>query len=271
MIKIVISDLDGTLLHHGDNYSSEQISHRNIEAIKQLQLKGIEFAIATGRGMGYKSHVEKQLNQKINYVGHNGQEVVLQDDKLIKNDKFSIEELFFVATRLKDIPLNFNILTEDDKSQLYMFNKEVYPFVCHSEVLRDRSFCHNMLPLDSIKGRTDLKFGRMSLLVEPNQMEELKSLIEPLFNGEYDIFSSDIDFIDFAKPNSNKGQGVKCLIDHLGINEDEVAIIGDEENDISMFKLTNNSYCMEHAKEHIKAKANYSVKSVADMIDDLLK
>ena len=44
MIKLIASDMDGTLIN-----SSHEISSRNLNAIRRAQESGIEFAIATGR------------------------------------------------------------------------------------------------------------------------------------------------------------------------------------------------------------------------------
>ena len=44
MIKLIVSDMDGTLLAHGFINSKG-----NIEAIRYAQSKGVQFAIATGR------------------------------------------------------------------------------------------------------------------------------------------------------------------------------------------------------------------------------
>ena len=44
MIKLIASDMDGTLIN-----SSHEISSRNLNAIRKAQESGIEFAIATGR------------------------------------------------------------------------------------------------------------------------------------------------------------------------------------------------------------------------------
>ena len=44
MIKLIASDMDGTLLN-----KQMQISSENISAIKEAQAKGIEFLVATGR------------------------------------------------------------------------------------------------------------------------------------------------------------------------------------------------------------------------------
>jgi len=44
MIKMIVSDMDGTLLN-----SNLEISQENLEAISAVRAKGIRFCIATGR------------------------------------------------------------------------------------------------------------------------------------------------------------------------------------------------------------------------------
>lgn len=271
MIKLVISDLDGTLLHHDDNYSSQSISQKNIDAINRLKDQGIHFAIATGRGKSYKEEVEKQLGHKVCYVGNNGQEVVLADDTLISDEKFGANELHEVISVIKSYPDNLNLLTFDETSQLYMLYSDRYPFVYNEPLVRSRSFCDQMKLIDSCLDLNKRHFGRFSLLVEPREKELIKQRLIQDFGERYTIFSSDVDFIDLANPKISKGSGIVKLVEHFKINLDEIAVIGDEENDLSMFALTDHSYCMAHAMPHIQQKASHLVKSVAEMIESLVE
>ena len=46
MIKLIVSDMDGTLFN-----SNQEISPLNIAALKEANKKGVKFMIATGRSM----------------------------------------------------------------------------------------------------------------------------------------------------------------------------------------------------------------------------
>ena len=51
-----------------------------------------------------------------------------------------------------------------------------------------------------------------------------------------------------------------------GIHKDEIAVVGDNENDLSMFKVIPLSYCIDHAAPAIQAQASCSVATVAQAL-----
>ena len=55
-------------------------------------------------------------------------------------------------------------------------------------------------------------------------------------------------------------------MEHLQIEANEVACIGDSFNDISMFEVTPHSFTLHHAHPYVKEKANHIVRSVEEAI-----
>ena len=64
-------------------------------------------------------------------------------------------------------------------------------------------------------------------------------------------------YCDITSNLVSKGKAVKQLCDYLGIKEDEIIVIGDGENDISMFNMTSNSVAMGNALQNVKESAQY--------------
>ncbi|EFO70535.1 hydrolase, haloacid dehalogenase-like family protein [Lactobacillus iners LactinV 01V1-a] len=67
MIKLIASDMDGTLLNE-----KMQISAENIKAIKYAQKKGVEFLIATGRSKLESAKLLANAGIKVGYINLNG-------------------------------------------------------------------------------------------------------------------------------------------------------------------------------------------------------
>ena len=53
----------------------------------------------------------------------------------------------------------------------------------------------------------------------------------------------------------NKGESLKILLDRWNIPEDEVYVFGNDDNDISMMRVTRNSYSMDSGTESLKQQA----------------
>ena len=80
-MKLVVSDLDGTLLN-----DDSEVSLETIQAIKQLKEKGIEFAIATGRSFNSANKIRKKIGLEIYLICNNGANIYNKDGQLIKNN-----------------------------------------------------------------------------------------------------------------------------------------------------------------------------------------
>ena len=48
-LRMVVADLDGTLLHDGETFEQRFLSHRSIDAVNRLHDAGVRFAVSTAR------------------------------------------------------------------------------------------------------------------------------------------------------------------------------------------------------------------------------
>ncbi|EDM23867.1 HAD-IIIA family hydrolase [Caminibacter mediatlanticus TB-2] len=75
----------------------------------------------------------------------------------------------------------------------------------------------------------------------------------------------------------NKQEALKEIIEILGVSMENVAIIGDDMNDYSMMKLTNNTFAPSDANSFIYEYVKYPLNkrggegAVAEMIELILK
>ena len=73
-------------------------------------------------------------------------------------------------------------------------------------------------------------------------------------------------YVDIMPRGVSKGSALRRLMEHLQIEANEVACIGDSFNDISMFEVTPHSFTLHHAHPYVKEKANHIVRSVEEAI-----
>ena len=96
-------------------------------------------------------------------------------------------------------------------------------------------------------------------------------MLKRKFFERYQIIQTSPYSIVILKDGANKGTGIAKIAALTGVGLDEVAVIGDSENDFEMFAMIPHSYCMSHARPDIQAKAKTVVDSVAECIDLILK
>ena len=64
--------------------------------------------------------------------------------------------------------------------------------------------------------------------------------------------------------DANKGAVAEYLSSHLGVPAEEIATIGDQPNDVLMFKRSSLSIAMGNASDEVKAQANAVTDSYND-------
>ena len=78
----------------------------------------------------------------------------------------------------------------------------------------------------------------------------------PQVKAAYTVIYAEI----FSK-DASKGNSLKALSAHLGIEKEEIACIGDGENDSFMFEESGLKIAMGNAEEMLKQRADYVTSS----------
>lgn len=77
-------------------------------------------------------------------------------------------------------------------------------------------------------------------------------------------------FIEITPKGCDKGTGLTFYLDYLGIEKENVLVIGDSGNDISMFDaFYDQSYCMSHAPKEVQVHAKRVISRVSDLRETL--
>jgi Cof subfamily protein (haloacid dehalogenase superfamily) len=63
-------------------------------------------------------------------------------------------------------------------------------------------------------------------------------------------------FLEVLNKQAHKGAAVKNLAEHLGIKQEEVMAIGDNENDLTMVEYAGIGVAMANATENVKNAAD---------------
>ena len=110
-------------------------------------------------------------------------------------------------------------------------------------------------------------------LLEINLLKELRDVrdrIANMYEDKLEVFRNQY-FIDIAPKECSKGNGINKVLELDGGHVDKLYTIGDSFNDISMFKITENSFTFNNAEELVKIEANNYVDTVKECIDRILE
>ncbi|QHT61033.1 HAD family phosphatase [Paenibacillus lycopersici] len=260
MIKLIVSDLDGTLLNH-----SKQIDDRDLRAITKAQANGFEMCIASGRMNAEIQIIMQPFAHGYHAVGQNGATVHLSSRQLLTTTEFMPD----MAVRLlqavdKDAFVNF-IHCTDDSYFARVRNEQAIPY--EARIMIDASIHAD---LEQALAADALRCSKLSFFGELEKLNGLQALLADRFAGQIETFISDKDCLDVMPLHVSKGAGLSRLIRKLGLEPEEAACIGDSFNDLSMFAITPHSFAMSGSPETVRAQASEVVHSVAEAIERVM-
>ncbi|MBQ4342548.1 MAG: HAD family phosphatase [Erysipelotrichaceae bacterium] len=264
-MKLLVSDIDGTLYWY-NKQNNKGVSDKCRTAIRNWMDAGNRFAVATARVHTVRDAVMDDLQMNIDYLGGNGAEIIFFDG----SEKFhSLPVSYFLEAGkwIDENHINATVKMCVDH-QFITYRHDNYPFACES---RMRMNLRRSVPYQSIE-LNDLSTGvNMSVLTHPDVTKQVESELQKLFEGRCIVQANDIDNIDFIPLKVGKDKAILQLAEHYGISMKDVIVIGDAANDICMFEITENSYCMSHSDITIQKKASFVVDLVEEAIERELK
>lgn len=259
MIKLFVSDLDGTLLGM-DHY----IKNEDVDAIKRIVDRDVPFTVASGR----MDHEIKEVLKRIGVGGHrvsqNGAFVFNHSDDQIHAKTFDGNLAAKVMKAMEDEPMIKTVSTSnktytaEDSKWINKISEQLF----HKIIIEPAMINHF---------GTSIIPSKITLHGKEQDVIDAYNRINQSFGEEIDCFISHETCVDLMPKAVNKGEGLKALIATLGIEPEELACIGDSFNDLAMFNITPHSYAMASAHEEVKANATHIVDHVHEAIEDLEK
>lgn len=242
MIKLIVSDLDGTLVNDKKEFSPDFCS-----ILKELKKKNIKFTIASGRSQYTLEKVFSPLDKDIYYISDNG--------GYISGD--NIEEVILPLSH-KEAQETVKECLKIEKAQVIMCTKDKAYFVRTDEQYLD-IISYYYINYEKIEDYTQIDEQILKVAVfdplgsSKNSYPKLKDKLDKNLIG---VVSS-VEWLDVMNKNLNKGLALKNLQKHLGITKEETMVFGDFNNDIEMLKEAKFSFAMKNSTDKVKEVANY--------------
>ncbi|MGR3741410.1 Cof-type HAD-IIB family hydrolase [Companilactobacillus sp. DQM5] len=266
MIKLIASDMDGTLLN-----DQMEVSDNNANAIKAAQDSGIEFLVATGRGIKEARPFFEYAHINSGFITLNGAEVfntkqqVVDTHKikpaLVKKitDKFSNEDIYFELITNKGIFSNSYDKRLSSVADLMIL---LNPGLTMAEAMKISEEKLKLMTTnyinsyDEILGNNDYDILKV-IAFDSRGRDYLKDLIaKDNEDGNLVVTSSSVNNIEINDKMAQKGLALLDYAKHQGYKPEEIMAIGDNLNDYSMIKMAGVGVAMKNAIPEIKEIAN---------------
>lgn len=264
MIKLIVSDMDGTLLAHDSS-----ISKGNIEAIRYAQSKGVQFAIATGRDYSSLKGILEAHDLKCFSILGNGAQFCNENGEILSSAYFPKKCFKQVLQIFDELKIHYMIFTANGFYSTAEPNVVRDAFIdrCVVQFKRKREDylddgCNQDMACMKLKkiGYLDDFINSSIDIIKVEAFNNDVSLIEKAKEKLQEIdgiayLSSFDDNIEVTDKAAQKGLILENVIEELGYSKDEVMVLGDGLNDITLFERFKYSFAPGNANETIKAMA----------------
>jgi len=263
-IKLLALDLDGTLLD-----DSQNISQQNIDAVKRAGEKGVNIVIATGRTNLGAEDIFRKLELKEFLIAYNGALIKnMKENKVIKHLPLPMHQTYEILEYVSkenlyvNLYLNNNVYANRAGKELDYYKKimNIEPSVLEEDVVE-------------FLDRATTKL----LIIEKDlfKVDQILFRLQDQFAEDLNITKSIEDCIDIMNKNVSKGDSLEDLTRMLGFKAEEVAAVGDGNNDLEMIKFAGTSAAVANAEEIVKENADYITASnnengVAQFIEEFI-
>lgn len=277
--KCLSTDLDGTLLHNGDKKIFKSVKNLLKKIVDE---KNIILVICTGRSIDDAILVAKDINfinlDNVFIVSSNGANIYnMGTKKYLFNNCLNVHYVRFIFNTLikfnkqysKEIGLEFFPIyhegsVNDNKSFVhYVHNNEIMNTkeIMRNTGIKKRYYAKRINKKINIKIINEIKFNKIVLhFLKPEIKFYILTKLKQITN-KLNISSSGRLNIEITSKNISKGSGLKFVSRYCKISKRDLISVGDEINDIEMFKASGRSFTFENSNDLVKKYATNIVDS----------
>lgn len=244
MVKLVVSDMDGTLLAQDSVLGGQALRMK-----QKLKEKGILFTMATGRSQCLSEEYEKLLELEIPYVACNGA-VILKQGEIIKQHQIALKGLRPLVEEAER--LDMSVVFSIGGSEFYyketpwiLEKREEQGFYKNPMILSEEIWNHTLL--EKLMIMDNCRTGRIGL------MEEMCRKLP----AEYGFTRYTDMSVEIVNRKATKAEGVRFLARYLGIGMEHIMAIGDHKNDCEMLQEAGIGVAVSNAIPDAKESADY--------------
>ncbi len=286
-IKLIVTDMDGTLLNE-----NIEITSRAAHAIARAQDAGLDFAVATGRTVDSGYTLVKEHGLTCPFIELNGARLFDRDEQLQFTRAIDKEDTKSLIQILHHYGVHHEFITQDatySKQSLADYVeafKAVFQSINKSltdeeatEIVSERLHHLNVQKVDNYDFLyQDFNIQVLKLLA--NATDDLSILRDIQADVEKElpdliVTSASTNNLEINNIHANKGKAVAEYAASQGYKPSEVITIGDNINDLTMLEWADHSYAVANAHNKAKEVAAYHAPShtedaVAQIIERVL-
>ena len=263
MYKMVIIDLDGTLLNDQKEISNEDAYIIN----RSYREKGTICVIATGRSYICAKYLADIVGEGLSQyvIASTGSEILD-----IKNNIYLNKQCISNKNTIKILECvqKYNFRCNVDISSKVISNSRLVNQEILDKIGQKYEIKENLLEYFTTNSIDSISF---TIIGDEENLLKLKKELTAIENIEITELCKATDmkksgkeivtYIDIMSKGATKKNAIKILANYLNIKKEEIIVIGDGGNDIPMFEVAGLKVAMSNSLEIVKEKADYITRS----------
>lgn len=271
MIKLVASDLDGTIIGRDNT-----IFENNLKAINDMNNKNIDFVICTGKTYPIIKGMCSKFNASYGIFGNGNQIINLRTGEEIYKKLLTDSEINSCIDIARAHNLHIHIYTDNE----IISEKELkYMDLRNYKLQQDKHFetSLDISVVDDIKQY--LVFNKVNvcklIISSDSDLSDIKNeilekedisitTIKKYNQYKDNVIDKEYEYLDITPKNINKDTALKILSNHLNVNNNEIMAIGDNLNDLDMVKNSGLGVAVANAYDELKEVAKYTTDNTVE-------
>jgi len=250
-ISLVLADVDGTLVTE-----QKVLTLRAQSAVKALHSAGIRFAITSGRPPRGMAMLFDALALDTPIAGFNGGLFVERDLTILAQRTVPTDVARQAIDLIRQHGLDAWVYRGNDwlitKADAPHVAREAWTVKFEPKVVADVG--EELDHVAKIVGVSD----------DYDKVKRCEVDAQAAFTCRATAARSQPYYLDITNKDANKGAVVEYLSRHMHVPAEEIATIGDQPNDVLMFKRSGFSIAMGNASDEVKQQADAATESYND-------
>lgn len=248
-VKLVVSDMDGTLLN-----PQGEVSERFLNQFSELKKHNVHFVAASGRQFQSISDKLHVIKNDISIIAENGG-IMKYDNNAQVLLKLTNDNILHAINTLREIKDIFIVLCGRKSAYLETKNPEF--------IARFSKYYSEYAIVDDLTKVENDDFLKIAVFHHECSETHIYPHVKTLKTNMQVIVSGQ-NWLDISHVQANKSYALHILQQKLGVTIEETMVFGDYNNDLQMLELGYFSYAMANAHSEVKKIARFETKSNAE-------
>jgi Cof subfamily protein (haloacid dehalogenase superfamily) len=249
MYKAVFLDMDGTLLK-----SDHSVSEPTIAMIRDLTAKGVSVVLVSARPLNAVlptfQHIGLPAHTPV--ITLNGSYIVEREQPV-----FDVRIDLATTARVTELVRPFKATIA------YYVQREWYAEVSDAWTAHEQRIMDVPLAIapvgELIEGweNRHVAPNKMMVMSEAANIATIQQHLRSAYDGRLNVYPSKATYLEVMDSRGSKVNGLRFVMERLGLTPSEIIAMGDNYNDVEMIQYAGMGVAMGNAPDDIKAIADY--------------